>query len=109
MGINMIAFIDKTNRTNDAFSQAFVDAGLERDFRYCKVFRWHEVVESCLGWEDLFYYSWAEYAPDKVAEWLETAKTRAQTQEVLGLGLDHEKFLKWLEICVENGAGVGIA
>lgn len=104
MGINMLAFLKGEGDLEEDLDDAFAEVGLDCDFRCCGVCRWRHVVEACLGWDSLWQHSWKTYDQDEVKAWLEDARRRKE--RVAGLGLDTDRFLRWLERCVELGASV---
>lgn len=104
----MFAFNEDIDR--EALKAAFEAAGLDCNFRWCGVPSWHMVATECIGIRDeslveLFW--WQDHPPEKIARWLETARERAE--HVRSLGLEPDRFIRFLEVCVALGAGVYVS
>jgi hypothetical protein len=102
MGIGMFAM--RETIPDEELYNAFASAGLDSNFRHCDVKYWKSVVEVCLDLEEFGEVEWNTYTPDTIADWLQLAKERAQIVE--GLGLDPFKFIKYLEVCLEQNANI---
>lgn len=97
MGIGIFAVGDDDTLLEKTFS----DAGLDSNFRYCEVDNWENIVCDCLGLDEFTKICWMQHGPDVVKSWLELAKKHVIHTESASYRLGVEKFVKFMEICVE--------